>query len=471
MPLVGVHRAVFLLLYALKPAWQLNNRSRTGIAMFAILMGIINISLAKNTGYNRPKTTPRTALPQARSRPSIGNIQNPYDAKDYMSRLAGKLSPKQRNILLRGPDVKKREALTERLRKPLLQPRFPRGQIPRFPRGEVPRFPPSGVPAPGPSVEAQRYQPLIDKELELRYAAEMAKKHWSLAEDLEKYRVYAVKEGSRTFVGSIRKAGFHAGLAVEDLVNVFTLASSDRAIALRENDGQPISFYLEKVGQAGAETLGNILITLYSSADLITLDALSDLETAAYRDNHVLVRPFVYTGRSIGSAWKTVECVGNVPTFGYFDNVTGSAGMFYENAVETVKHGCQAVTNLPRGFIRLGGPNEGLDRIQDWIWLVPLEYLSNVIQMKGISNAYDYRNAIKSKGVIGSILEMGGSTYLALRAVDEILDDDGNGKKQPLEEILAEEAPAEPAPPTNGTVEIPESGIYIWSIDFFLPDS
>ena len=470
MPLIGIHKAGFFLLYAFKSAWRLNNTSRNAIAMLAILMGIANISLAKDAGYTRPRTTPRAALPQVGTRPSIGNIQNPYDATGYMSRLAERLSPKQRNILLRGADIEKRDALAERLRMPLSQPRLPREDRLRFSPGEVPRFPSSRLPAPGPSVEAKEYKPLIDKELELRYAAEMAEKHWSLAKDLEKYRVYAVKEGSRTFVGSIRKAGLHAGLAVEDLVNILTLASTDRAISLRENDGQPISFYLEKVGQAGAETLDNILITLYSSADALVLDALYDLEFEAYRNNHPLVRPFIYTGRTIGSAWKTVECAGNVPTFGYFDNVTGSAGMFYEDAVETIKHSCQALTNLPRGFIRLGGRNEGLDRIQDWIWLVPLEYLSNVIEMKGIANAYDYKNAFLDKGIIGSILEIGGSSYLVCRAIDEIVEDNDNGNP-PTEEALTEELPEEPTIPSDGANGngAPPLGIYVWSIEDFLP--
>ena len=193
-----------------------------------------------------------------------------------------------------------------------------------------------------------------------------------------------------------------------------------------------------------------------------------------YQDNHPLVRPFVFTGRSIGSAWQTVESVGNVPTFGYFDNVTGSVCMLYIDAVETVKHGCEAVTNLPRGFIRLGGRNENLDRIQDWIFLVPLEYLSNVIEMEGISNAQDYKNAFKAKGVIGSILEIGGSSYIVYRAVDDMLEelDDDDNSKRPAEETSAEEAPAEETPAetattTNGENGTSPNGFYHFPIDVF----
>jgi len=431
MHLVRIHRAAFRLLYFGKLASQLNNRSRTGLTILIVFMAAADISLAKDIGYNRPKTIHRGALSQGRAKPVTGAIQNPYDAKSYMSRLSEKLSPEQRDILLRGPDIKKSEAITYGLRGPLSRP--------------------------GIAVEPKKYQ--------VSAKAEPAEKRWSLGEDLEKYRAYAVKEGSRYAAGNFKKAGFHAGLAAEDIVNVFTLASSERGKPLRENDGKPISFHLEKVEQTGGETLDNILITLYSSADLITFDSLLDLENEAYQNNHPLVRPFVYTGRSIGSACKTVENAANVPTFGYFDNVTGSAGMFFENAVETAKHGCEAATNLPRGCIYvIVGKNENLDKIQDWIWLVPLEYLSNVIEMKGLCNTQDYKNAFKEKGVIGSILEIGGSTYIACRTIDEIIDElkDDNGKKRPTEEAPAGQAPAPPtAPPTEGAgIEAPASNIY-----------
>jgi len=425
-------------------AYQVNNtRNQTVIVILAVLIGITNISLAKGAAQKRqtPSTSYGTGL-------NFGPIENPYDTRSYISDLADKLSPKQRDILLGEPDIYKSDAATSEYQKLLSR---------------------SSI-----SVDSKRYKSLINKENELRHAAKTAEKHWSLAEDLEKYRVYSVREGSRTFIGSIRKAGFHAGLAIEDIVNVFTLASTERAEHLRENDGKPISFYLEKVGQAGAETLDNILITLYSSADLITLDLLPDFENEAYQDNHPLVRPFVFTGRSIGSAWQTVESVGNVPTFGYFDNVTGSICMLYIDAIETVKHGCEAVTNLPRGFIRLGGRNENLDRIQDWIFLVPLEYLSNVIEMEGISNAQDYKNAFKAKGVIGSILEIGGSSYIVYRAVDDMLEelDDDDNSKRPAEETSAEEAPAEETPAetattTNGENGTSPNGFYHFPIDVF----
>lgn len=411
------------------------DRFRTGLAILIVFVAAADISLAKGVGYNKQKTTPRGALSQSRSKLSGGGIQNPYDAKSYMSRLAEKLSPEQKRILLRGSDIKERDIFAEAFRGPLSRPS-----------------------------EAVESQAAVKEETGLGYAAEAAKEPWFLGKDLEKYRAHAVKEGSRYPAVNFKKAGFHAGLAIEDIVNVFTLASSDRGKPLRENDGKPVSFHLEKLGQAGGGTIANILNAFYASADLITLDALSDLENKAYQDNHALVRPFVYTGRSIGAAWKTVESAGNVPTFGYFDNVTGSAGMFFENTVETAKHGCETVTNLPRGFIYLiVGKNESLDKIQDWVCIVPLEYLSNVIEMKGIANMQDYKNAFKEKGVIGSVLEAGGSTFITCRTVDEMIDELRDDHKRKRSGV-AEEGPG-PSDPELPPVEEPSSGILTW----FLP--
>jgi hypothetical protein len=42
--------------------------------------------------------------------------------------------------------------------------------------------------------------------------------------------------------------------------------------------------------------------------------------------------------------------------------------------------------------------------------------------MKGFANMQDYKTAFREKGVIGSVLEFGGSTYIVYRAVDELAD-------------------------------------------------
>jgi hypothetical protein len=65
---------------------------------------------------------------------------------------------------------------------------------------------------------------------------------------------------------------------------------------------------------------------------------------------------------------------------------------------------------------------EGVDRALDWVLLVPLELASNSAEMKGFANMQDYKTAFREKGVIGSVLEFGGSTYIAYRVVDKVVD-------------------------------------------------
>jgi hypothetical protein len=48
--------------------------------------------------------------------------------------------------------------------------------------------------------------------------------------------------------------------------------------------------------------------------------------------------------------------------------------------------------------------------------------VSNAVEMKGFANMQDYKTAFREKGVIGSVLEFGGSAYVVYRAVDELAD-------------------------------------------------
>ncbi|OHB68385.1 MAG: hypothetical protein A2Y77_09120 [Planctomycetes bacterium RBG_13_62_9] len=162
----------------------------------------------------------------------------------------------------------------------------------------------------------------------------------------------------------------------------------------------------------------------YSLADLILLNSLPDGSGAAYQDNHPVVRPLIFTGRTIGAAWKTTEEAGNALTWGYFDNVTGCLGMVIEDLMELLKHAGQAATNLVRAPVHLvAGDTEETNRAMDWVLLVPLEFLSNAAAMKGISNMQDYETAFEDKGVIGSLIEFGGSGFLVYRSIDKALDE------------------------------------------------
>ncbi len=250
-------------------------------------------------------------------------------------------------------------------------------------------------------------------------------KPWELGADLDKYRAHAVKEGARDSGESLKKALETAGVTIGDGVNVFILGyGSEKAKALRVNDGKGLLDEPGKVPAQAGKTVVSVADGMYSLADLITLDALPDPLKDIYKDNNPLVRPVIFTGRAIGGVWKTTEEVGNAVTWGYFDNVTGCVGLVIEDILELFKHVGQAATNVVRAPVQLiAGKKEGTERVMDWVLLVPLEFASNSVEMKGIANMEDYKAAFEDKGVIGSVLEFGGSTFLVYRAVDELIDE------------------------------------------------
>lgn len=285
---------------------------------------------------------------------------------------------------------------------------------------------------------------------------EQEKTPWSLGADLDKYREHALTEGSRNFGASLTKALERIGLAVEDTTNVITLGyASDRGQPFRTNDGKGLFEEPDRVPKQAGATVASLGDGLYSIADLVTLNALPDQDKRVYRDNHPIVRPLIFTGRTIGGAWKTTEEIGNAVTWGYFDNVTGSIGMCIEDLIEILKHAGQAVTNLARLPVHLiGGKDKGADKALDWVLLVPLEFASNVLEMKGISNMDDYETAFADKGVIGSILEFGGSTFIVYRTIDELVDelkdDDHHSHRQ------SSENPVDPEPTPEPPVVVPD---------------
>ncbi|OHB62143.1 MAG: hypothetical protein A2167_00245 [Planctomycetes bacterium RBG_13_46_10] len=341
----------------------------------AVLIGMADISSAKSTNYS------------SRGISSFSPIKNPYNADEYMSRLAEKLPQEQRNLLLRGNELNKE--LTEKSKKAV-----------------------SGTGMNGEESSS-------------------IEEPWSLKKDLEKYRAYAVKEGSRYSDENLTKALEHLGLFVEDGINVFTLGyGSDRGLPFRANDGNDISWHAQTVAEQAILAFANFTDGIYSIIDLIAFDLLADIRKDVYRDNNPVVRPFIFTGRTIGCTWKTTENIGNTLTLGYFDNVTGSAAMCVGDIIESLKQGGQAVTNLPREVIFLTvGIDEDTDKMLDWLLVVPWELASNIIEMQGIANMQDYSTAFKEKGVVGSILEFSGSAIITYCAIDELIDELDNDHK------------------------------------------
>lgn len=281
---------------------------------------------------------------------------------------------------------------------------------------------------------------------------------WSLGTDLERYRTYAVSRGSRSTVESLKKALEGIGLALEDGANVLTLSyASDRGEPFRANDGK--GFFQEpgNVPRQLGRTLVDFGDGVYSLVDLALLNALADKDKAPYRDNHPVVRPLVYTGKTITGLWRTTEEIGNALTWGYFDNLTGPMGMLFEDIIEVLKHSGQAVTNLARTPVHLlGGEDSGVDKALDWVLLVPLEMAGNIITMQGFANMDNYETAFAEKGVIGSILEFGGSSYILYRAVKELHDEltsDNGTEPSPSESGNNGQLPTET--PTDPSTQLP----------------
>lgn len=286
-------------------------------------------------------------------------------------------------------------------------------------------------------------------------AANVENARWSLGTDLDKYRAHAVREGSRGSGQNIKKAFERAGLTLEDGVNVFVLGyASPRGEPFRKNDGKGLLDEPGKVPERAGATVGSAGLGLYSVADLILLNSLPDPNATAYRGNHPVVRPLLFTGRMIGGVWKTTEEAGNAITWGYFDNVTGCIGMCIEDILELLKNAGEAVTNLARAPIQLiAGKNEGAERAMDWVLLVPLEFVSNAAEMKGIANMEDYKAAFEDKGVIGSVVELGGSSFLVYRGAKELADklDDRHHRRCRTTTDTSGNGVTPDAPPDPGT--------------------
>lgn len=415
--------ALLPLLGSMKRLCQLKNRRLyIKLVILTILIGLADISSAKNADYKRQTSSALYRHNPSSGSKNFGTIKNPYDARDYMQGLAAKLSPEQRDLLLRGHDLKKDTS--------------------------------KGLKRTQPTARMKGKEPL--------FATGAAKAARSLTEDLEKYRAYAVKEGSRYPEESFEKMLEHAGLCIEDGMNVFTLGyGSDRGLRFRRNDGNDPSWHAETVAEQGEQAIINLADGIYSIADLVTLDYLDDLPKDVYKDNDPIIRPFIFIGRTIGSSWKTTENIGNTLTWGYFDNFSGSAAMCIGDIVESLKHGGQAVSNLPRELVYLiVGIDENTDKILDWVLVVPWELASNAIEMQGISNMQDYKAAFREKGVVGSILELTGSTFVTYRTIDETFDELNNDHKSKHAPGTASTATSSPSSTYGGSSD--DGTFYFW---------
>jgi len=496
---------------------------RLGIffAILTIFLAATGISSARSADYNRQKPTSRSALPQDSSRLLGHSIRNPYNASDYMSRLAGELTPEGRRILLFGFE-EGRERPAGSPRRVLSTPREPievqRSRVPVVEQIPERPFPPAGVPiAMQPTTAAPvvnhietptaptgaeeqgnllksleevlaRADKLTDKLTALEKAAAPAVVEPALPVPAERgplgepeepieepqvpsptpspakaYLVYSpakekqdlteipkkalpdagkpidlgepprvsgdklapaeapaqrepkaqeapkkiIKKPEKPLLGAdeptyldkllasieqapkqpiqkpqialtapktpidlekptartlqkptspggehFKTAWRHAGFALDDVVNVITCGhGSDRAVQFRENDGKNPSSHLEKVTDEGGQTIDNVLNVFYSTGDAVLIDSLPDFKNETYKSNHALLRPCIFSGKTVLTSWKTVENVGNTLTWGYFDNVTGSAVMLIWDIIESLRYSCQGIADFTIGRI------------------------------------------------------------------------------------------------------------------------
>ena len=113
--------------------------------------------------------------------------------------------------------------------------------------------------------------------------------------------------------------------------------SSDRTAQFRANDGKDPLWQAGKTAEQAGKTIVEISDGVYSIADLISFDSLPDLQRQVYQDSAPIARPLVFTARSIEGGWKTVEHTCNIPTLGYFDNLTGIVSIYIEDFVKTLE--------------------------------------------------------------------------------------------------------------------------------------
>jgi len=255
-----------------------------------------------------------------------------------------------------------------------------------------------------------------------------------LTRDLDTYRTHAVEQSSRESLENLDLALKRLNASAEGLFNVISIGyGTDRFEKLRKNDFK-YTEQCKNFGKKWVETGKNACLFLYSLPDvlddLMDLHLLPDAETS-YGEIETPMRPFVYLGKTI---CDSVECgveAANVPTFGLADNVAGAAYTTLEEAIEALKLSGQGGTNI---IIRtptraLLGP-ETAERAIDWVALVPLEYVSNVLQAQGFSNMMEYRKAIEEKGYTFTLLEFGGDAYLLYELLNEDHDTGIEGGEQ-----------------------------------------
>ena len=244
--------------------------------------------------------------------------------------------------------------------------------------------------------------------VDLSVSAASSKK--SLSHDVDKYRAYAVNQGSRDSLQSLQKSGDSLKDAGNSLVGAMTFSYGNSEFkALREDD-----LSIKKP----ARGFGKSLVSFFRRLG----GPISDKN--AYKGLNPLTGTATYLGRLVGGAIGIGKNAANMATLGMGNNIIEPALNGGKNLLESGKHLGQSglnITRLPTKSLS-GNTRNTSDNILDWIGLVPLEYVSNVAEGEGFSNAENMQQAVKDKGNAGVILESVGSGALLGYGIDNALD-------------------------------------------------
>ena len=250
--------------------------------LLAIFVATVHVSLAGTIGGTRQRATPwvKGYYWNVRSGGSRGAIKDPYNPEDYMRDLAARFRQEEgRNTLLKGLKAREPNVL-------VMKPQ---------------------------AVTAEQRRREFVQDLE-RALARLPKQ-----DGMGKYRTVDATRLARVPPAfrppSNRDRGYNLG----------------GAVSYKENDGDPPLWHMREVREEAGYTLVQLKDGAYSVADVVTLNYLPDLEKEVYYSSIPILRPLVFTGRTLVGSWKMLESTGNMLTWGYFDNLTTPAGTYIKS--------------------------------------------------------------------------------------------------------------------------------------------
>ncbi|MEI6849506.1 MAG: hypothetical protein WCK29_00555 [archaeon] len=231
-----------------------------------------------------------------------------------------------------------------------------------------------------------------------------------IGNDVDKYRKYALTQGSREIQPSMKMAGKNLIGVVDNSIEALIFSYGiDGDKQLREDD-----FRMGKVSKNWAKSVGGFFRRIGGP--------ITDRES--YHGLNPVTGTINYLGRLIGGATKVAKDSINVATLGLGNNIIEPTLNAGKNVVESTKYVGQAGLNVMRLPAK---NNETYNRILDWPMMVPLEWASNVLEMEGFSNTENTLQSVKDKGNTGVILEFGGDAFLLGKAIDKLSSDGKSG--------------------------------------------